>query len=60
MGIRLSGRFLDNTSLGSRVQTSIGAPGTGIDLYDTSNGDAKFILGTVVVLAIAALVWWVG
>ena len=41
----------------SNVWTSIGAPGTGIDLYQRSSGDGKFIVATIVILLISALVW---
>lgn len=54
--IRRSGRLFQNIGNASDVRTSIGAPGTGISLQQSSNGDGRFILGTAVLVIISVLV----
>lgn len=60
MSFRRGGRGFQNVGIDAKVCTSIGAPGTGVDLYETSNGDAKFLIGTAIILALAAIVWLAG
>ena len=55
MGLRIrrSGRLFQEEP---SIYASLSPPGTGIDLYQTSNGDAPFLLGAAVVVILAALV----
>ena len=58
MGFRIRRSVDAFARMDSHVCTSIGVPGTGIDLYARETGDRKFIVATLVVLAVAALVWF--
>lgn len=55
--IRRSGKLFQSGEIASGFRTSVGAPGTGINFEQSSNGDGRFILGTVVLVVISALVY---
>ena len=57
MGFRIRRSARPFAYIESNVCTSIGAPGTGIDLYQPSTDDRKFLVATVIVLCLVAAVW---
>lgn len=58
MGLRLrrSGRIFQSIGMETNAWTSVGAPGTGIRFGQSSNGDARFLVGAAILVVISLLV----